>query len=172
LELNEALHLNKEDSLEYELDSSRTTRRIMISSHSRESNMPRNMSLVIEHSNVAQPTLVEEFSARGSSFKNALKSAQHITYNFIQQDSVLKFDWAVQIPKKEAWRNQSVRLKLLLPVNTRLYIDGKLNPYLEDYDLRDCQPDNMPDEALSEWLLTDTGLKCKNDSLYKSRQED
>ncbi|MDF3077933.1 MAG: PspC domain protein [Sphingobacteriaceae bacterium] len=171
LELNEDLLFDKQDSLEYNLADSGSTRVVMNRRHD-EGNMPRSVSLAIETGDVTKPTLIVQYSARGNNFKNALQGAKKVSYHFAQADSVLRFDWSVQLPKGEAWRDQSVRLKLLLPPNTRLHIDGKLNPYLEDYNLNDCLPESAPSEAMSTWVLTPSGLKCQDEALYKQNTED
>lgn len=167
LELNEELMLDKEDSLEYGLNPNESFGKITSNNNQDRHGEPQSVNIDIEKGDVAAPVLIQEFSSEGINFKTALKSAQQIRYQFSQKDSVLKFDWRTHIPNNALWRGQRVRLKLRIPANTRLYIDGKLNPYVSGVDLRDCQPEAAPYDAISEWMMTDSGLKCKNDSLYQ-----
>lgn len=161
LQLNKNRYFTKDDSLEYSLkDDGKTI------TNNNDDNAPRSMKLYIERSDVENPMLVEEFSARGLDFKSALRAAQRTQYHFSQSDSLLQFDWATHYPKKELWRCQEVKLRLLIPKNTNLIIDGKLNRYLQDFNLEDCQSDDSDSDTPTEWLMTEQGLKCKNDSLY------
>lgn len=170
LKLNPVKYLTKEDSLSYNIDPGKFRGRVIIDGRNEDFDMPRNVSLRIEMSDVNKATLNQEFSAKGPDFETALRSAQLTHYQFIQKDSILQFDWNTRLRKNELWRDQSVNLTLRLPRNTRLIIDGKLNRYLQDYNLRDCQPEHSWDDASSEWIVTDEGLKCSNDSLYRKNR--
>lgn len=172
LKLNAERYLTKEDSLRYHLDGDSFKGRIIINGDDEGSNLPDNVHLKIELSDVDKPVLMQVYSASGRNFENALETAEHTNYRFIQADSVLKFDRTVYLRKGELWRDQSVTLILKVPKNTRLMIDGKLNRYLNDYNLRDCQPENSSSDFISEWMMTDKGLKCKNDSLYEANTND
>ena len=167
LKLNPTKYLTKEDSLQYDIDRDNFKSKIIINDEEHDFDMPRNVRLRIEMSDGDKAILNQEFSSRGPNFESALKSAQSTNYKFSQQDSLLMFDWNTRIQKNHLWRDQRVDLTLRLPRNTRVMIDGKLNRYLEDYNLRDCQPENASDDSLTEWIMTEEGLKCKNDSLYR-----
>ena len=114
--------------------------------------------------------LNQEFSSKGPNFETALKSAQSNKLQFLQKDSLLQFDWNTRLHKNQLWRDQRVELTLRVPKNTTLMIDGNLNRFLEDHNLRDCQPENSSENSLSEWIMTEEGLKCKNDSLYRKNR--
>ena len=167
LKLNPMKYLTKEDSLQYDIDRDDFKSKIIINDEEHDFDMPRNVRLRIEMSDGDKALLNQEFSARGPNFESALKSAQSTNYKFSQQDSLLQFDWNTRIHKNQLWRDQRVDLTLRLPKNTRVMIDGNLNRYLEDYNLRDCQPDNASDNSLTEWIMTEEGLKCTNDTLYR-----
>ncbi|WP_051189452.1 PspC domain-containing protein [Daejeonella oryzae] len=169
LKLNTEKYLSKEDSMVYNIDPGKFRGRTIIRGRNEDYNMPRNVRLNIEMSDTDKPILTQEFSAKGPDFETALKTAQQTHYRFIQQDSVLQFDWNTQLRKNQLWRDQEVRLTLRLPKNTKLIIDGGLNRYLEDYNLRDCQEDDSY-TASSEWIVTESGLKCTNDSLYRKNR--
>ena len=170
LKLNPVKYLTKDDSLQYDIDRGSFESKIIINDQDHDFDMPRNVSLRIEKSEGGKAILNQEFSAKGPNFETALKSAQLTNYQFNQQDSLLQFDWNTRLHKNQLWRDQRVELTLRLPVNTRLMIDGKLNRYLEDHNLRDCQPENASDDSLTEWVMTEDGLRCKNDSLYRSNR--
>ena len=167
LKLNSVKYLTKDDSLQYDIDRGSFESKIIINDQDHDFDMPRNVSLRIEKSEGDKAILNQEFSAKGPNFETALKSAQLTNYQFTQQDSLLQFDWNTRLHKNQLWRDQRVELTLRLPINTRLMIDGNLNRFLEDYNLRDCQPENASDDSLTEWVMTEDGLKCKNDSLYR-----
>ena len=167
LKLNTTKYLTKEDSMQYDIDRDNFKSKIIINDEENDFDMPRNVRLRIEMSDGDKAILNQEFSARGPNFESALKAAQATNYKFLQQDSLLQFDWNTRIGKNQLWRDQRVDLTLRLPKNTRLMIDGNLNRYLEDYNLRDCQPESASDDSLTEWIMTEGGLKCTNDTLYR-----
>lgn len=170
LKLNPVKYLTKEDSLQYDIDRNNFKSKIIINDSESDFDMPRNVRLRIELSEGDKPLLNQEFSAKGPDFETALKSAQLTGYQFLQKDSLLQFDWNTRLHKNQLWRNQRVELTLRVPKNTRLMIDGNLNRYIEDYNLRDCQPENASDKTLTEWIMTEDGLKCKNDSLFRKNR--
>ncbi|HYK75790.1 MAG TPA: PspC domain-containing protein [Daejeonella sp.] len=167
LKLNSARFLSKEDSLIYDIDRQKFYGKVIINGNRDNNELPRNFTFRIETSDDDKPVLIQEFSSKGSDFETALKYAQATSYHFVQQDSILQFDKRVHLSKNAPWRDQAVRLTLRLPKNTRLIIDENLNQYLEDYNLRNCQPEDSPYETPSEWIMTDQGMKCKNDTLYR-----
>lgn len=171
LKLNPVQYLSKEDSLLYNIDPSDFKGRIIINSRRGEFNLPRNMSFKIEKADVPTPVLIQEFSSKGPDFETALATARRAKHNFIQTDSVLLIDGNTYLQYGELWRDQKVHLILRVPENTNLRIESTLNRYLEDYSLWDCQPEDAKNDFLSEWVMTSTGLKCKNDSLYNRRRD-
>ena len=169
LKLNTEKFLTKDDSMVYNIDPRKFKGRTIIRGREENFNMPRNLSIEILLGDIDKPQLSQEFSAKGPDFETALITAQQTQYRFIQQDSTLTFDWNMKLRRNELWRDQEVKLTLRLPKNTRLVIDGNLNGFLEDYNLRDCQPQDSYTTS-SEWIVTDNGLKCKNDSLYRKNR--
>ncbi len=170
LKVNDSRMFTGEDSVRYQI---RATDQGRISIYGRRNrHMMPDMELYIERSDDATgPTLTERLISQGPNFDAALRSAQKIDYRFTQTDSVLKLDWSAMIAKHDLWRGQRVRLVLRVPKNTRLIIDGELNSYLRDYNLRNCLPDDAEWETPSEWIMTDQGMTCKNDSLYRANTE-
>ena len=170
LKLNPAKFLTKEDSISYNIDKGRFKGKMIVNADDHDFNMPRNVRLRIELSDGTKGILNQEFSAKGPNFETALKTAQQTNYQFLQKDSLLQLDWNTRLRKGQLWRDQRVDLTLRIPKNTTLIIDGELNRYLENYNLSDCQPSGSLDQGISEWVMTEDGLKCKNDSLYRKNR--
>jgi len=166
LKMNPSQYLSKEDSLEYNINPNDFKGRIIINSRRGNFNLPRNVNLKIVKADVLKPVLIQEFSAKGPDFETALANARQAKYRFIQTDSLILLDGNTYVKSGELWRDQRVHLTLKIPENTKVYIEGTLNRYLEDYSLWECQPQNAKPDFLSEWIMTSNGLKCKNDSLY------
>jgi phage shock protein PspC (stress-responsive transcriptional regulator) len=165
LKLNTNQYLSREDSVQYNVDPDNFKGRIIIKSRHREFNQPRSVKLEIIRGDVKNPILIQEFSAKGADFEEALATAQRAKHRFIQSDSLLLFDGNTYLERGELWRDQSVNLILKIPENTTLHIEGKLNRYIESYNLWECRPKEANSDYLSKWVMTSEGLKCKNDSL-------
>jgi hypothetical protein len=166
LKLNPVQYLTKEDSMDYNIDPNDFKGRIIINSRRGNFNLPRNVSLKIVKADISTPVLIQEFSAKGPDFESALANAQRAKHRYIQTDSLLLIDGNTHLQKGELWRDQNVHLILRIPVKYNpISLRVRLNQYLEDYSLWDCQPQNAKKDFLSEWIMTANGLKCKNDSL-------
>ena len=165
LKLNTNQYLSREDSLQYKVDSDNFKGRTIINSRDREFNQPKSVRLEIIRGDVKNPTLIQEFSAKGADFEEALATAQRAKHRFIQSDSLLLFDGNTYLERGELWRDQGVNLILKIPENTRLHIESKLDRYIENYNLWECSPKDANMDFLSEWVMTSDGLKCKIDSL-------
>lgn len=166
LELNKELFLTKEDSANYQIDRDKFKDKVIVNGN--RQNNPNNLEIVIEKSDVSEPQLVAEYISDGKNFQNALESAKRIQYHFLQKDSSLRFDATFNIKAHELWRNQRVKIILKIPQNTRLIINPELNRCLNNYNLYDCMPEDK--YVPSEWIMTNDGLSCKNDSLYKQNR--
>ncbi len=169
LKLNTEKYFSAEDSLTYNIDPQKFKYKNIIRGDNDDFDHPGNLRIRFLVSDVDKPILTQEYSANGPNFKTALKTAQQIHYRFLQQDSVLQFDSNPQLNPNELWRDQEVILTLKLPKNTKLIIDGNLNRYVDGYNLWDCQ-DRESQDNRSEWLVTESGLKCKNDTLYRKNR--
>ncbi|MES2275686.1 MAG: PspC domain-containing protein [Bacteroidota bacterium] len=133
-------------------------------------NGPRNVTITIERSDIAQPVLIESFSARGRNYADALMNARNTVYQFVQQDTVLTFDRHIQHLAGKAWRDQEVRLTLKMPINAKLVIDPNLDRYLDGVSIYDCQTDNKMDQSTpATFIMAATGLECKVDTLVTKR---
>ncbi|WP_207429576.1 PspC domain-containing protein [Pedobacter sp. SYSU D00535] len=171
LKLNPQKPLSKDDSLKLNLNSERFRGRILNDDYGDEFDEMQEFNLFIEKSENAETKIVKEFSARGRTFKAALQAAQRTSYNFIQKDSTILFDKYLHLNGKGLYRAQDVNVTLKIPVNTRLIIDGTLSRHLENYHLWYCQPEDSDWKTPSEWLMTEEGLKCVDDSLYRKKTD-
>ncbi|MBE9668702.1 PspC domain-containing protein [Mucilaginibacter boryungensis] len=170
LKVNDVKYLTAEDSAKLDLKHSVAGRIIVDDNEYNndwdDNNMPNNVSISIERSDVTQPVLVESFRARGRDYADALQNAQDITYHFTQKDSVLTFDRHIQLPHNKAWRGQEVRLTLKVPLNSKLVIDREMDRYLDGINVYDCQENNKLDQsAPAPFIMTEGGLQCKIDTL-------
>jgi len=165
LKLNQDKFLSREDSIRFHLDSKTFKGRILIDDDDNELNSLTKFDLYIEKSEDGKTSIQKEFTARGFDFEEALKAAQRIRYRTFQQDSVITFDKYLSLTGNGLFRDQEVNVTLRIPLNTKLIIDGKLNPHLHNYNLWDCHPENNSDDTPTEWIMTTEGLKCSIDSL-------
>ncbi len=164
LRVNPVEFLTKEDSMRYNIDP-KNFKGTLISRH-RDFNNPRSVRIEVVRGEFDKPTLVQEFSARGSNFEDALATARRTKHGLFQQDSILTFDPKTHLQRRELWRDQSVKLVLRIPENTRLRIEPDVDSYLVGYNVWECRPpESKREEYISEWKMTPEGLKCQNDSL-------
>lgn len=161
IRVNPVRFLTRDDSLQYHIDSSQFRDRIIMSNRQAEFSHPRNVTLRIVRGNAGGPEIIREFSAKGVNFETALQNARLSDHNLVVKDSLIIFDGRTSLKKGELWRDQSVTLTLRVPENTRLKIEGKVDRYLEDYSVWECQPENSEPDYLSEWVMTASGLKCQ-----------
>lgn len=161
LAIDKTRFFTKEDSLNYKIDPVNYKGRRILSDGGGPFDQPRNMYLRLEKSENGKMVLSENYSAQGRTFETALKNAQNIHYDFQQVDSVLNFSSDLQLVKKANYRGQEVGLTLTVPVGTHLKINRDFNRYLNGYNFWDCYEND--DQEFSEWVMTDTGLKCLNE---------
>ncbi|MEO6524945.1 MAG: PspC domain-containing protein [Mucilaginibacter sp.] len=169
LKLNDVKYLSKEDSIQLDIND-KFKGRIILNDEDEDDNRhetrPQSVNIYIERSDVPQPVLVESFSARGYSKKQALANATNSSYYFAQKDSVLTFDRTLKTPFNALWRNQEVKLTLKIPKNAILVIDRKLERYVNDLSLWECAKANKNENATTAtFVMTSTGLECKVDTL-------
>ncbi len=165
LKLNDIKYLTGEDSTRLDIKPG-FNGTINTGDEDFERNEPRNMSITIEKSDVAQPVLVQTFRAKGSSYENALFNARGTRYLFSQQDSVLKFDRKLQRISGTSWHDQEVQLTLKVPLNAVVVIDDEINSYVWGVDLYQCKEDNKrSDVNWAAFKMTVNGLECKVDTL-------
>lgn len=161
LTVDKSRFFSKQDSINYQIDPDNYKGRRILNDHHGPFDEPRNVSLRIEKSEQGKSELIRNYSAQGKTFEAALKEAQNIHYDFLQTDSVMNFSSRLHLTKKASWRNQEVNLMLKVPVGTHLKISRELEWFLNGYNYWGCNED--PGVEFSEWIMTDTGLKCLNE---------
>jgi len=159
LSIDRSRFFSREDSLRYQLSAKEYTGRIIQDDKSGPFKAPRNVSIRIEKSEGALPSLTESYSSQGINFETALYHAKNIHYDFTQKDSVLKFSPQLHLMKNVNWRNQQVKLVLRVPVGVKLNIDRDLDRYLQGYSLWDCGDEEHREEPYQA-IMTAEGLKC------------
>lgn len=149
----------KEDSVKYSIDAKHYKGRKILNEWNRDFDQPRNLRLVIEKSENGKVSLTQSYKARGSNFEAALKNAQNIHYDFLQNNADLNFSPYLQLVNKANWRGQEVILILKVPVGTQLNISHNFGRYLDGYSYWGCE--HGPGNDYSEWIMSETGVKCK-----------
>ncbi|MDB5131366.1 MAG: hypothetical protein JWR02_1115 [Mucilaginibacter sp.] len=132
----------------------------------------RRVHISIEKSDVSQPVLIETFRAKGRSYDDALLNVRNTQYRFLQQDSVLKFDYRLYAAKDELWHDEELFMILKVPMNSTVIIDENLNDMLEGANIGDCKQLDKKDKATSAtFIMTDNGLQCKIDTLVTVKKD-
>lgn len=168
LNINMERFFTKEDSLNYRIDPARYKGRKILNSRDDDFNSPRSISFRMEKSTDGKVSLSTNFKSRGKTFEVALKNAQNIHYDFLQEGATLSFSPVLHIPKMSNWRGQEVELTLSIPVGTEVQISNEFYRYLKGgYNYWDCEQEKGAE--YTSWIMTDTGVKCK---FEKEKKED
>ncbi|WP_316835800.1 PspC domain-containing protein [Pedobacter nutrimenti] len=163
LALDKSRFFSKEDSVRYQINSDSYRGRIIVDHNDGPFQRPVDVRIRIERSMDGKFAVVQNFSAHGRSFDIALKNAQSIHYDFLQQDSVLNFSPKLYLTKNNYWRNQEVNITVKVPVGTKLILNKDLDRYLEDYRSWNCDQEGEDNRDFAEWVMTEDGLKCQNE---------
>nr|WP_067056631.1 PspC domain-containing protein [Mucilaginibacter sp. L294] len=167
LKLNDIKFLTKEDSIRLKIKEDFRGRVILDDDEDNNSDMPdKNIEIYVEKSDIAQPVLIESFSARGSDDQEALYNARGTNYQFKQEGNVLKFNRRLEKQIDRPWRDQRIHLTLRVPLNSKVVIDDQVDRFVRNINVRDCNDINKRDGASSaKFIMTDNGLQCKVDTL-------
>lgn len=166
LELNETRFLTQEDSTRLNIKT-RFNNMVLTDDDNNDDFEPGSMRIEIEKSDVPYPVLVEEFTARGGDYEEALSNARNTRYVFAQQDSTLKFDYKLRRLDNKMWHGEEVRLTLRIPLNATVMVNDKINRYINNsMNIWDCNPnkDNHTNTTFAPFVMTNEGLQCKLDS--------
>lgn len=170
LKLNDVKILTKEDSAALGIKKDDFANRIVLNTNDENDNdiNPNNVSLSIEKSENGYPALVESYSSKGSNYQEALLNARNTSYNFIQEDTVIKFDRKLLPVKKALWRDQKINLTLKMPLNSIITMEENLSRIeLHNINLYDClndEEDKNWGKRLARFKMTETGLVCLKDT--------
>jgi len=167
LKINTAKILTREDSLTLGIKKDDFANRIIVNMNNENDTdlSPENVSLYIEKSENEYPSLVESYRSKGANYQEALKNARYTAYNFVQEDTVIKFDRKLIPVKRALWRDQKIDVTLKLPLNSIITIDESLDFILRDVDLYSCYTDDKNwGHRLAKFQMTETGLVCLKDT--------
>ncbi|WP_448701405.1 PspC domain-containing protein [Mucilaginibacter sp. AW1-3] len=167
LTLNNAKDITRDDSLRLNLkDRFKGNITINENDYDEYNDFQQRMTLTIERSDIAQPILVESFSAHGRDYDDALLKAQNTAYHFTQQDSVLKFNRRLQNFANDPFNRQQIELTLKLPLNAKVVIDRNIKHYIQDIDINECNEINKQERPqTTTFIMAHDGLQCKVDTL-------
>ena len=84
---------------------------------------------------------------------------------------MIQFDKYISLKGNGLFRDQKIDVHLKIPINTKVIIDGNLDWRLRNFNLWECQPEDKGSNPLSEWIMTEDGLKCIDTALYNRRKE-
>jgi phage shock protein PspC (stress-responsive transcriptional regulator) len=171
LKLNPKLFFNADDSLKYNIGHGKVKGRISFGKNNLDKEMRRNIDLFIEKSDDGKLSIVKELNGRGKNMEDAVKAAQRINYQIKQQDSIIQFDKYMSLSGTGLYRAQKLDLRLKVPLNTRLIIDGNLNDRINHYNLGDCAKNHGNYNYSSTWVMTERGLKCADDGPEQKTNE-
>jgi phage shock protein PspC (stress-responsive transcriptional regulator) len=159
IKMESKFSLNSTDSVKYNVSEGRFKGRVLYGDNMMN-HETQEIDLFIEKSDDTL-SVVKELSGRGQNFEQALQAAQRINYQIIQKDSIIQFDKYFSLKGNGLYRGQEIDVRLKIPVGTKVKIEGNLGWKLRDINLWDCQgDDNHDDNEITEWLMTEGGLKC------------
>jgi hypothetical protein len=132
------------------------------------------LNIIKSQTNKIELVVVKE--AHGSDKQIAKIRAQHISYNIVQQDSLLIFDNIFKVSDADKLRGQDITVILKLPVGQVVYLDKSLETLI--YDIENVTNTYDGDMVNRRWMMTENGLKCidcdglddnssKNDNSYE-----
>jgi phage shock protein PspC (stress-responsive transcriptional regulator) len=160
LEMDNSRFFSKEDSVKYQIQADRNKGRVILQDYDGAFNVPRNVRIHIERSLGNNVSITQNYSSQGRNFETALRNAQNIAYDFVQQDSLLRFSPKLHLNKATNWRNQEVEVTVKVPVGTKLILNEDLDRYLSNYGSWSCNREDGVDHEYTEWVMTTEGLKC------------
>lgn len=171
LELDNSKVFTKEDSVRYHISGIQSQGQVILDDRDGPFQKPDDVKIRIEKSLDGKYSVVQTFGANGKTFDKALMNAQSIKYDFLQQDSLLKFSSRLNLKQAAKWRNQEVTITVKVPEGTTLLLSRDLDPYLDNYRSWDCDQEEGHDGQQVEWVMTENGLKCKYEKAGKDQDE-
>ena len=165
IDVDKNMIFNKQDSLNYRLaDLDMGKRTVVENFENGPFRNPRSVSFEIDKSLDGKASITATYKSQGKDFQTALKNAQNIEYKFQQKDSSLVFNPTLSYKQNAAWRDQSVHLKLRIPVGARVLISNSSRRYWSFYQYYDCREErDNDDNGYRESIMTEEGLKCMFD---------
>ncbi len=127
----------------------------------------REPKLRFEESNTDQYQMIIYSYARGKTRSAARKLAEKTIYNINQRDSLLTFDSYLELPNNVNWRDQYLKIELLIPLGKKIHLSYDMDEIIEYHF--NYYPYNLPGKT---WIMTTNGLKReKNEFSFKDETE-
>ena len=114
----------------------------------------REPKLRFKESNTDQYQMIIYSYARGKTRNAAKTLAEKTIYNINQEDSLLTFNSFFELPNKVNWRDQYLRIELLIPLGKKIHLSYEMDEII-DYHLN-YYPYNLPGKT---WIMTINGLE-------------
>jgi phage shock protein PspC (stress-responsive transcriptional regulator) len=166
LKLNDVKYLSQDDSIRLNIKSG--FHNITIKNDDDENNEPQNVTINFEKADIAQPEIVELFSAQGRDYGDALQNARNTHYLLTQKDSVLTFDGRLGRLHNDEWHAEQIEITIRVPLNAKVVVDQELanRVNVQGININDCKEiDKHPDASSAAFVMTNDGLQCKIDTL-------
>ena len=110
-----------------------------------------------------------ETTAKGSSSEDARRNAMSMNYRIVQKDSVLRFDEEPTLSPDGRFRDQKVRLRILMPYDRAFVMSPEFfHGKYSDWQIKDEYREVFDDREGSDWrqlrwaMKRDSGLVCLN----------
>ncbi len=116
--------------------------------------------------------LVWRYEARGASRQEAAENAQMVTYNVVQDDSLLYFDSNIAFKEDATFRAQKLDLTLYIPFGAEFEMDESLQHILRNTIYRSGY--RVGQMEGNRWTMDGSGLKCLtcDDDKYDRNDQD
>ena len=166
LKLNDVKYLTPEDSIRLNIKSS--FHNMIIKNDNYRDNEPGDVTINFEKSDVAQPEIVETFSAQGRDYEGALLNARNTKYTIAQKDSLLTFDGRLTRLQEDAWHAEEIEITVKVPLNAKMVVDQELadRVNVQGINVNDCKyADKKGNASSAAFVMTDGGLQCKIDTV-------
>ncbi|RZL61770.1 MAG: PspC domain-containing protein, partial [Pedobacter sp.] len=160
IDIDRSKYFSKEDSIKYRIDANERRQIVTDDFENGPFIMPNNIRIDIEKSATGATRLTQKYESQGKTFQSALQNAQNIDYRYALKDSTIVFNPRFQLRKGTIWRNQEVRLRLEIPVGTKVILKEDTYRYLNNYGTWECGDIENDKNDYSNWIMTEDGLKC------------
>ncbi len=116
-----------------------------------------------------QIKLVQEFSSRGATRREAIANAKSIEYNIIQRDSLLIFDSSIDFSRETRYRGQDLLMTMYIPYGQTFIMQNNFDDLI--YYSFGYQGFSSSQIVGNTWMFNPTGLECISCSNYSSSTE-
>ena len=116
-----------------------------------------------------QIKLVQDFSARGTTKKEAIDHAKEIGYNVLQQDSILIFDSNIDFGSIARFRDQDLMMTMYVPYGQTFIMRNDFDNLI--YYSFGYQGYSSSQIIGNTWMFNPTGLECITCTNYSSSNE-